>query len=78
MARRVNGYRRFQALLPDDPLLVGEVIAHNADGSSTIEMPGGGIMRVQGQQVAVGDNAFVQGGVVIDEAPDLPFVEVVV
>jgi len=62
---------RLRALLPTDPLLVAEVTAHNADGTSTVEFPGGEAARVRGQDVAVGLNAWVKGGRVEGEAPML-------
>ncbi|WP_019024047.1 MULTISPECIES: hypothetical protein [unclassified Thioalkalivibrio] len=68
----MNLYRQFQRMIPRDPLLVAEVVSHNADGSSTLETPAGGIIRARGTDVAVGSNAYVQGGRVIEEAPDLP------
>lgn len=68
----MNAWAKFRALLPADPLLVGEVIAHNDDGTSTIELPGNIPIRVQGQTVAVGLQAFAQGGRITGEAPDLP------
>lgn len=71
----MNLWRRFQELLPTDPLLVGEVLAHNADGTSTLEAPDGAVYRARGQSVAVGNNAFVRGGVVQGPAPDLPAYE---
>lgn len=67
-----NIWRRFQDLLPEDPLLIGEVLAHNTDGTSTVELIGGGTLRVRGQSVAIGKNAFIRGGVIEGEAPDLP------
>lgn len=69
-----NVWKRFQSLLPDDPLLVGEVAAHNADGTSTVTLPDGTTLRVRGQQVAVALNAFVRSGDVLGEAPALPIV----
>lgn len=69
MAR--NLYRQFLDLLPRDPMFVGVVIAHHGDGTATLELPGGGMIRARGQEVAVGERAFVQGGAVIGEAPDL-------
>lgn len=71
-----NLARQFQELLPRQPLLVGTVTAHNADGTSTIELPAGGTLRVQGQSVEVNNKAFVQGGRIQGEAPDLPAYDV--
>jgi hypothetical protein len=46
-----NAYKRFQDLIQGPPLLVGEVTAHNGDGTSTLTMPGGGILRATGTAV---------------------------
>ncbi len=67
----MNLYRQFRDLIPDEPLLVGEVTAHEADGTSAVELPGGAIIRARGQQVEVGDMAFVRRGVIEGEAPAL-------
>lgn len=70
-----NLFRRFQALIPDEPTLYVEVITHNSDGSSTVETPQGGQFRVRGQDVAVGDFAWIRGGRILEEAPALPYHE---
>lgn len=62
----------FRNLFPQPPLLVGEVLTHNADGTSTLELPDGAQTRARGQAVAVGSKAFLRGGVVEGEAPNLP------
>jgi hypothetical protein len=67
-----NLWSQFRALLPQDPLLVGQVIAHNSDGTSSITLPGNVTIRAIGQSVAVGLWAFVQSGTVQTEAPSLP------
>ncbi|CAM3306474.1 hypothetical protein [Halomonas lysinitropha] len=69
MAR--NLYRQFLDLIPRDPMFVGEVIQHHPDGTSTLQLPGGGNLRARGQGVAVGLKAFVQAGEVKGEAPAL-------
>lgn len=66
-----NLYRQFLDLVPRDALLVGEVTNHNSDGTSLIQLPGGGIIRARGQGVAVGLKAFIQAGEVKGEAPEL-------
>lgn len=68
----MNTWAKFRALLPSDPLLVGEVTAHNADGTSDVQLPGAITIRVQGQDVSVGNQAFVQSGRIQGVAPDLP------
>lgn len=67
----MNTWAQFKSLLPSDPLLVGEVLSHNADGTSSVELPGAITIRVQGQTVAVGLQAFVQTGRIVGEAPNL-------
>jgi len=71
-----NLYARFARLLPAEQLLIGTVTAHNADGTSTVTLPGGGELRARGQTVAVGSKAFLQGGEITGEAPDLTAYEV--
>jgi len=65
-----NLFARFARLLPNEPLQVGEVTAHNADGTSTVTLPTGTI-RARGQGVTIGLNAFIRNGEVIGEAPNL-------
>lgn len=66
-----NIYARFARLLPREPLQIGEITAHNADGTSTVTLPTGTI-RARGQSVPVSQKAFVRGGEVIGPAPTLP------
>lgn len=72
----MNVWKQFEALLPADPLLVGQVLSHNADGTSSVQLPGAQVIRVQGQTVPVGNRAFVQTGRVQGEAPNLTTVDV--
>jgi hypothetical protein len=69
---KVNIWHRFSRLLPAKIQLIGEITAHNADGTSRVELPGGGITNVKGQSVAIGDKAFIEDGWIVGEAPDLP------
>lgn len=77
-----NLFARLRALLPAPPVLVGTVVAHNADGTSSVEIPSGvasaplapglstgSTLRARGTQVAVGLRAYVRDGVVEGEAP---------
>lgn len=66
-----NLFTQFKRLLPNDPLLVGTVTAHNSDGTSDVQLPGNQTIRVRGQGVAVGLKAFVQRGQVQGAAPNL-------
>lgn len=67
-----NLWKQFQKLLPDNRILVGDVISHHGDQTSTVEFVGGERIRPMGQGAAVGKKALVQGDRVIGEAPDLP------
>ena len=49
--------------------MVAEVIAHNADGTSTVSFPNGSTLKVLGQSVAVSDYAFIRDGEIRGEAP---------
>lgn len=73
-----NPWKKLEGLLPDDPLLVGDVTAQNADGTSTVQLPDNRVIRVRGQSVAVGLKAFVQGGEIRGQAPSLPVVAITV
>lgn len=66
-----NLFAQFTKLIPIEPILIGTVTAHYADGTSTITLPGGGVIRVRGVVVGVGLKAFVKAGEVVGEAPNL-------
>jgi hypothetical protein len=84
-----NLFRRLQALLPAPPVLVGRVVAHHGDDTSTVQLPSGlavaafdgvlqtgSTLRVRGRSVPVGQNAFVRDGVVESQAPDVEPVDI--
>ena len=70
-----NVYKALVALLPGNPLLVGEVI--NASGQELrIQLPDGALATARGAY-SVGDTvSFRPGGAVEGVAPALPFVEI--
>lgn len=68
----INAYRGFRELLPESPLIIGTVAAHNPDGTSDVTTLAGGTIRVRGQTVAPGLKAFVRNGLIEGQAPDLP------
>lgn len=70
-----NLWRQFAALLPESPLLLGTVAAHHADGTVTVTLLDGGILRVAGSG-AVGDRVFVRDGKVTGDAPALPAIDI--
>jgi hypothetical protein len=67
---QTNLYRALRELLPEAPLLAGVVTAVHADGTATVEFPGGGTQRVRGA-ATVTDSVFVRNGVIESDAPAL-------
>lgn len=65
-----NLYRQLRELLPEPALSVATVVAEHADGSTTVQYPGGSQQRVRGEGT-VGQNVFVRAGQVEGRAPDL-------
>jgi len=71
-----NLWRKFKRLLPDAPLEVVTVQAINADGTSKCSTYTGGVVIVNGDSVTVGNKAFIQGGQIVREAPNLSYYEI--
>jgi len=71
-----NPWAKSKRRLPGDPLIVVTVAAVNSDGTSTVTTPGGGAVRVIGNSVGVGDKAYIRGGAIIGEAPNLTHYEI--
>lgn len=69
---QANVWTRFQSLLPRSRLIMASVVAHNADGTSTLQTIDGSTIRAKGQGVPVGQLAEVQGGEVLRAAALLP------
>ena len=67
-----NAYREFLALMPDQPLEVGEVTAI-AGGVATVTLPGGGVVQARGT-ATVGQRVFVRNGAIEGEASTLTYV----
>lgn len=65
-----NLWVRFASLLPVRRRQIGAVITHNADGTSTIQMAVG-TFRARGTSVAIGQQAEVEDGAVVRQAPTL-------
>ncbi|MBF9267009.1 hypothetical protein I4I83_23635 [Acidovorax cattleyae] len=68
-----NPYRAFLALIPAEPLMVGEVLAAAGD-VVTVQIIGGGQLQARGE-ATVGQRVFVRGGAIEGVAPSLPYVE---
>lgn len=67
-----NAYREFLALMPDQPLEVGDVTAISG-GVPTVTLPGGGVIQARGE-ATVGQRVFVRAGVIEGVAPTLTYV----
>lgn len=68
--QQTNLYRALRELLPEPTLQVATVTAEHADGTVTVQHPGGGTQRVRGE-ATVGAQVFVRAGVVEGIAPAL-------
>lgn len=67
-----NLFKRLKSMLPDPPLLVGEVVLLT-DYGARIQFPDGSSAIVRGS-ATVGQNVFVRDGVIEGPAPALPAV----
>lgn len=70
-----NLWSLFTGLLPAQRRIVGAVTAHNADGTSTIQVSGG-FFRARGQNVPIGQQAETENGVVMRQTVLLPTVTI--
>lgn len=78
-----NIFQRLRELLPLPSVLVGTVLEHHDDDTSTVQIPSnapltgyaanvatGALIRPRGTTVPVGKKAFVRSGVIETQAPD--------
>lgn len=65
----MNLYKKLKSILPDPPLLVGDVAAFD-DGTAIIDLPDGGQVTARGA-ATVGDRVFVRDGLIEGSAPAL-------
>lgn len=67
-----NPYKALLSILPQEPLQVGEVQSSNGNGTSLIQLVGGGdFVTVSGPTFANGTPVFVKGTRILSEAPSL-------
>lgn len=65
--------KRDQSINP--PRQVGSITVVHDDGTVTVQLPGGGLIRVRGSG-SVDARVYIKDGQVQGPAPDLPFVTV--
>ncbi|MDX1536406.1 hypothetical protein [Arsukibacterium sp.] len=71
-----NSYRRLRSLTQNQPRTVATVTSHNPDGTSTVQLMGGAFITVLGQDVEVASKAYIEGGLIVGQAADLPYSEI--
>ena len=64
-----NLWKRLKQLLPDAPLLVGEVFSVSTYGA-IVELPDGAFVNVRGE-ATVGQKVFIRDGLIEGQAPNL-------
>ncbi len=67
-----NPWKAFQGLLPKPRRVIGTVVYHKSNGTSTITLRNGSSITARGQGVEVGEKVLVEDGEVVREVPDLP------
>lgn len=72
----LNSYNRFQSLLGEQSLDVVDIVLNNGDGTSNATTLAGSAIVVKGESVTPGNKAFIRGGEVIRQAPNLTVIEV--
>lgn len=66
-----NLFTQFQNLSSSPAMTVVTILSVNSDGTSSAETLGGITITVNGDNVVAGKKAFVRGGEIVREAPDL-------
>lgn len=73
-----NIWTKFKSLLPTDIVQIGTVQQVYNDGTSLIQLIGGGTIRVNGASVSTGNNCYIKNGAITQQAPNLPQHEVTI
>lgn len=66
-----NAYNRFQTLVGKDSTDVVQITVLNGNGTSQATTLAGSAITVKGESVSVGQKAFIRGGEIIRQAPNL-------
>ncbi|MBL4796499.1 MAG: hypothetical protein JKY50_03700 [Oleispira sp.] len=69
-----NPWVKFGELVAPGAKAVVTVTTVNNDGTTSVTLRGGGELRVQGDNVAQGAKALIQGGRISGAAPSLPII----
>ena len=74
---RIDLWSQFKSLLDPNPRILATVIAHNADGTSSLVTADGATMRAWGsiEGATLPYNVFVRGGKVEATAPNLALLQ---
>lgn len=76
---RTDLWSQFGSLVEAAPRILATVTAHNPDGTSSLAGYDGAQLRALGQLgLTIPYNVWVQGGRVLEAAPNFPLVEVIV
>ena len=70
----INPWKQFSVLLPKPGRVIGTVVSHNSNGTSTLTLRSGTSIIVRGQAVPVNNKALIEGREIIRQIPDLPIV----
>lgn len=70
-----NPWKNFRNLVPQDRPGVGEIVAVNGDGTSQVQLVGGGIITAIGSGT-VGQDVFLTGNRIDGNAPTVALVTV--
>lgn len=71
-----NAFNRFQTLLGKDSIDVVEITILNTNGTSQATTLAGSTITIKGESVSVGQKAFIRGGEIVRQAPNLTPVQV--
>ena len=73
-----NPLKRLRDILGGHSRIIATVALVNLDGTSIVTLRDGTSIRVRGASVAAGKKCFIQDGVIVSEAPNLPSYSVTV
>lgn len=65
----MNPYKLLKSILPDPPLLVGNVLSVS-NGTAIVELPGNVQVQARGE-AQIGDRVFIRDNVIEGPAPNL-------